>query len=191
MAEITGVSPTVCAIGGEAGQPEGGTGPNCTTDGTYTTYKQQFPSVENIQAFLPAHQMAIAQLAMTYCDELVQDTSLRSGYFPGFSWVNAGSAFDLAGRDALINPLLEKMLNVVNPALPGVQLNTQPGVDDLNPISVPIDDEGVRTELDRLIDTLTVCATGATPSCNTVARTESVVTSTCAATLGAAVMLVQ
>ena len=147
--------------------------------------------MENIQAFLPAHQMAIAQLAMTYCDELVQDTSLRSGYFPGFSWVNAGSAFDLAGRDALINPLLEKMMNVVNPALPGVQLNTQPGVDDLDPISVPIDDEGVRTELDRLIDTLTVCATGATPSCNTVARTESVVTSTCAATLGAAVMLVQ
>jgi hypothetical protein len=191
MSEMTGVSQTVCAIGGEAGQPEAGTGPNCTTDGTYTTYKQQFPSVENIQAFLPAHQMAIAQLAMTYCDELVQDTSLRSGYFPGFNWVSAGSAFDLAGRDALINPLLEKMMNVVDPALPGVELNTQPGVEDVSPVSVPIDDEGVRTELDRLIDTLTVCATGATPSCNTVARTESVVTSTCAATLGAAVMLVQ
>jgi len=179
MSELTGVDSTIASIGGQ--------------NGTYTTYKQQFPSVENIQAFLPAHQMAIAQLAMTYCDELVQDTALRSSYFPAFNFgTNAGTAFDQNGRDALINPLLEKMMNVVDPDLAGkVELLTQPGVDDQNPIAVPIDDEGVRTELDRLITTLTVCATGASPSCDTQARTESVATSTCAATLGAAVMLIQ
>lgn len=191
MSELTGVSHTVCAIGGEAGQPEGGTGPVCATDGTFTSYRQQFPTVENINTFLPAHQMAIAQLAMTYCNELVQNTSLRSSYFPAFNFgATAGAAFDLSGRDALINPLIEKMMNVVDPQGSQIELTTQPGVDDLSPVSVPIDDEGVRTELDRLIDTLTACV-GATPSCDTQARTESVATSTCAAMLGTAVMLIQ
>jgi len=179
MSDLTGVNSTISSIGGSSG--------------TYTTYKQQFPTVENVQAFLPSHQMAIAQLAMTYCDELVQNTTLRSSYFSGFSFgTTAGAAFDQSGRDALINPLIERMLNVVDPALVSkVELTTQPGVDDQSPVTVQIDDEGVRTELNGLIDALTVCATGATPSCDTQARTESVATSTCAAMLGTAVMLIQ
>ncbi len=179
MSDLTGVSSTIASIGGPTG--------------TYTTYKQQFPTVENIQGFLPSHQMAIAQLAMTYCDELVQNSSLRTSYFPGFNFAaTAGNAFDLNGRNALINPLMEKMMNVVDPdLLSKVELATQPAVDDQNPVVLPIDDEGVRTELDGLIDTLTLCATGPTVTCDTQARTESVVTSTCAAMLGTAVMLVQ
>ena len=83
-------------------------------------------------------------------------------------------------------------MNVVDPGLLSkAELATQPAVDDQNPVVLPIDDEGVRTELDGLIDTLTLCATGPTPTCDTQARTESVATSACAAMLGTAVMLVQ
>ncbi len=165
MSNLTGVNPaTTASI----------SGPN----GTYTVYKQQFPSVENIMTYLPSHQMAISQLAMTYCDELVrnQGTIPRASYFSGFDFTaTAGSAFDTNGRNQIINPLLERMMNVY-PGNPGNNLATQPLESD------------ARAELNNLIITL-VNTCGA--ACDTQARTEQVVKATCAAMLGTAVMLVQ
>ena len=175
MSNLTGIPHTTCAIGGTAGQPEGGTGPNCTADGTFTTYRQQFPNVENIDTFLPSHQMAISQLAMAYCNELINNTGARSTYFPGFAFsAGPGTAFDATGRSQIIDPLLEKMLNVdfANNKF----LTSQPT------------EAEVRTELNNLIDKLaTTCTTG----CNTPARTASVVTATCAVALGNAATLIQ
>ena len=165
MSELTGVNPATAATI---------SGPN----GTYTVYKQQFPSVENIMTYLPSHQMAISQLAMTYCDELVRDqgTIPRANYFSGFNFAaTAVSAFDSnAKKNQIINPLLERMMNVYS-GNPGNNLATQPLESD------------VRTELDNLIVTLTACGA----ACDTQVRTEQVVKATCAAMLGTAVMLVQ
>ena len=156
MSELTGVSITNAAIGG--------------ANGTYTVYRQQFPSVENITTFLPAHQMAIAQLAMTYCDELVNDrgTITRAAYFPG---VNFAAALP-ADRSAIIDPLLTRMMNVDTGG--GPDLTSQPAESDM------------RAELNSLMDTM--CASNA---CNSGARTTQLVTAACAVALGSATMLVQ
>ena len=56
--------------------------------GVYDNYFQQLPSTEAIEAFLPSHQMAIAQLALTSCSELVEGRGSipPSTFFPGFNF---------------------------------------------------------------------------------------------------------
>jgi hypothetical protein len=142
---------------------------------TYATIRQQLPGVESIEGFLSAHQMAIAQLAIEYCNALLDNNGQisRSAYFPTFDFTRtADTAFDTAAqRDAVIVPLLASIM--------GTGLTTQP------------DPVAVTGELDNLIAGLTACASGPAPSCATTGRTQEIVKATCAATLGSAVMLLQ
>lgn len=135
---------------------------------TYTTLKQQLPTSEDIQGFLSAHQIAVSQLAIEYCNALVSNTTLRASYFPGFAFgASAATAFDTTTkRNQLIDPLLDNMY--------GIGLTTQP------------DPTTVKTELNNLIDRLTACG----GSC-AADRTETVAKAACAATLGSAAMLLQ
>jgi hypothetical protein len=134
---------------------------------TFTTIKQQLPTVENIDTFISAQQVGVAQLAIAYCDALVEDTTLRSAYFPGFNFgAAANTAFDITGRNQIITPLLTNML--------GTNLTTQP------------DNDEVTEEVNDLIDTLTQCG----GSCASD-RTETVVKAACAAVLGSATSLLQ
>lgn len=153
MAAVTGVSPM-----------HGG------VRDTFETVKQQLPTVESIEGFLSAHQMAIAQLAIEYCDALVDNEGAisRTAYFPGFDFsATPSSAF--ADRNLVIDPLLSRMM--------GTGLNSQPD---------PVD---VRTELNGLLDRLLGCPVG---ECgNDQVRTRAIVKASCAAVLGSAVMLVQ
>jgi|TARA_R110002049_G_scaffold96434_3_gene236099 hypothetical protein len=136
---------------------------------TFDKVKQQLPTIVNIGGFLSAHQMAMTQLAIQYCDALVEDNSLRNSFFPSFDFnESANTAFDVDGRDLIINPLLSKLI--------GSNLNSQP---------VDLD---VTTELNSLIDALTVCAN--TSSCD-AQRTATTVKAACAAVLGSATTLVQ
>ncbi len=150
MAALTGVSPT-----------------NSNVKTTFDTIKQQLPTVANIEGFMSAHQVAVAQLAIEYCNALGDDTALRAAYFPTLDFsASASSAFaDTTGRNRLIDPLLTRML--------GSNIATQP------------DSTAVRTELDSLIVKLAPCS----GSCGT--RTVTVTKAACAATLGSAAMLVQ
>lgn len=142
---------------------------NTKVKSTFDKVKQQLPTIENIGGFLSAHQMAMTQLAIQYCDALVEDVTLRASFFPGFDFTeSANTAFDVAGRDLVINPLLSNLV--------GSTLNSQPTNTDIS------------DELNNLIDTLTTCAD--TSSCNTE-RTETVVKASCAAVLGSATTLVQ
>ena len=144
-------------------------------DAVFDTIRQQLPTVENIEGFLSAHQMAVSQLAIEYCNALVDNNGnvLRSDYFPQFDFnATADSAFDTAAqRDQVILPLLERVMNT--------GLTTQP------------DPAQVISELDDLILILTDCANGPSPSCATATRTREVVKATCAAMLGSAAMLIQ
>jgi hypothetical protein len=135
---------------------------------TFETIKQQLPSVENVNGFLSSHQVAIAQLSIEYCNALIESTSLRGSFFPGFDFsASAQQAFDTSGeRDLLIDPLLNRTL--------GISVTTQP------------DPAAVKSELNSLIDTLTVCG----GSC-AADRTLTVAKATCAATIGSAAMLLQ
>ena len=134
---------------------------------TYTTVKQQLPTVETIKGFLSSHQMAVTQMAIQYCDALVKNGQLRAEMFPGFDFsAPANTAFDHGGRSLVTGPLLSRFV--------GSNLASQPGVTD------------VETELNNLMDRLTSCDAGCPAD-----RTETVVKASCAAVLGSATTLVQ
>jgi hypothetical protein len=151
MATITGVSPNQPAV-----------------KTTYSLVRQQLPAVEDLAAVLASHQVGIAQLAIEYCNALVEDTTLRSAIWPGFNFdAPAGQAFDTAPeRDAIFVPLLTRAM--------GTGLGSQP------------DEAAVRTELDNLTQELTTCG----GSC-AADRTKTVVKALCAATIGSATTLIQ
>lgn len=134
---------------------------------TYTTVKQQLPTVETIQGFLSSHQMAVTQMAIQYCDALVSSGQLRAEMFPGFDFsAPASSAFDHGGKSLVTGPLLSRFV--------GSNLASQPG------------DSAITTELSELMDRLTSCGADCEPD-----RTETVVKASCAAVLGSATTLVQ
>ncbi|HSN71788.1 MAG TPA: hypothetical protein VLT59_09760, partial [Steroidobacteraceae bacterium] len=137
-------------------------------DATFEQVRQALPTVENIDTFVSAHPVAIAQLAIQYCDALIEDGTRRAAYFPGFDFnASPAVAFGGAGRDAFLNPLLDRVLGTQ-------QLATE------------ADRAGVATDLGDLIDRLGACGT----SCP-AGRTATIAKATCAALLGSAVTLVQ
>ncbi len=135
---------------------------------TYDRVRQQLPTVENIEGFLSSHQVGLAQLAIEYCNELVESTTLRSSFFPGFNFSTpAAQAFDTPGeRDLIVNPLVAGAV--------GTGIATQPSQAE------------VRTELDGLITRLANCPGGCAAD-----RTETIVKASCAAVLGGASTLLQ
>ncbi|MDM7862017.1 LamG domain-containing protein [Alteromonas sp. ASW11-36] len=136
---------------------------------TFDQLRQQLPSVTDMSSFLASNQMAITQLAIKYCDALVEDNSLRSAYFPDFDFALAPqSAFDSAGRNALFSPLTTRML--------GNNIGSQPSTTN------------VTTELNNLVDRLTQCTQ--TNSCS-ASTTRNVAKASCAAVLGSAVVAIQ
>lgn len=136
---------------------------------SFESLKQQLPSVTNPGSFLASNQMAITQMAIKYCDQLVESSELRTNYFVGFDFnVAATTAFTAENRDRVINPLLDRVI--------GSDLSSQP------------DRTAVAAELNNLIDTLTDCSGGKVCDAN---YTQTIVKATCAATVGSAAMLVQ
>lgn len=135
----------------------------------FITLQQQLPSVTNIDGFLSANQMAVTQLAISYCDRLVETPSLSSRYFAGFDFNRpANVAFDSVSRPLITTPILDRMI--------GIDVASQP------------DRASVEAELNNLIDRLTTC--GPADTCD-AQHTRNVAKASCAATLGSATMLIQ
>jgi hypothetical protein len=133
---------------------------------TFDTVKQALPTVENIDTFVSGHPVAIAQLSIQYCNALVDDTTARAAFFPGFNFNAApAAAFGSGGSAIVVDSLVSRMMLT--------QLATDP------------DQADVRTELGALITKLTSCGN----SCP-AGRTPTVVKATCAALLGSAVTLI-
>jgi hypothetical protein len=152
MATITGVSPNQPAV-----------------KATYALVRQQLPAVVDLNAVLASHQVGIAQLAIEYCNALVEDNTLRTDLWGGgFNFgAPASTAFDTAPeRDQIFVPLLTRAM--------GTNLTSQP------------DEAAVRFELDNLATDLASCG----GSC-AADRTKTIVKAACAATIGSAVTLVQ
>lgn len=135
---------------------------------TFSAVRQQLPSSNNIEGFLSSQQMGITQLAISYCNALMEDAGLRASRFPGFDFSAAPStAYAGANRDALLDPLLVSTLQ--NGASP---VGSQP------------DQLEVRGELNSLIDQL--ASTG-----NDATRTRTIAKAACASVLGSAAVLLQ
>jgi hypothetical protein len=134
-----------------------------TVKTAYDNLRQQLPTVENIDTFVSAHQMAITQLSVEYCNALVNNAALRSSFF-GASTVDAGNL------NAVATSLYNKMVGLPNSG--GTALSTAPALAD------------VTTELNALFGQL--CPAGCTGT-----RNQEVMTGLCAAVLGSSTTLLQ
>jgi hypothetical protein len=136
---------------------------------TYMRVREQLPTVENIEAFLSSHQVGAAQLAIEYCNELVDDAGLRAAYFPGFNFgASAATAFDTPAERAQVSgPLIARAV--------GTGMTTQPSAAEIT------------TEVDAMIGRLAACGGGACPA----DRTAVIVKSACSAVIGSASTLIQ
>jgi mono/diheme cytochrome c family protein len=189
MAKMTGVSPLV-------------------TMDEYNVLKQQFPSVENINGFLSAHQMAIAQLSIAYCDALVEDSTLRTSFFGSFPFNSAvDSAFgsgDSAAKNQIVDALFNKMIGLPGS---GTALSSAPDKLSFKNEMTGYDLSGTKVNTASLYDRLyNGCQTNIkldpdpisggvamrSPLCvQDATRTKAMVKAMCSATLGSAAMLVQ
>jgi cytochrome c553 len=142
--------------------------------GTYQLVKQALPAVEKFGTFGPAQQTALAQLAIQYCNVLVDTPALRNAFFgPGLNPAATGTAtFGTSGlpnnanRDLVIAALLTKGKNT------GLQWDP--------------DDSAITSELDSLINKLVSGPTGGAAS-----GTGTVMKATCGAVLGSGTTLIQ
>jgi len=141
---------------------------NAAVLATYDRVREQLPTVENIEGFLSSHQIGVAQMAIEYCNELVDDAGLRAGFFPGFNFAQpAAAAFDTpAERAQITGPLIARAV--------GTGIATQPTAGE------------VATEVDALIGRLAACGAGCAAD-----RTFVIVKSACSAVVGSASTLLQ
>ncbi len=137
---------------------------NTSVRAAYNLVKQQMPAVEDIEAFLSAHQIGIAQLGAAYCGALVDNTTLRASFFPGLTLGTATLATQ-GERDLVIDPLIAKHI--------GTGLTEQPSA------------ANVKTELNALVSEL--CPSGAC----TTARSPIVVKAMCTAVLASGAVTIQ
>lgn len=171
MAAITGVDPKEVRNG-------------------FDLIRQQLPAVENIEGFLSAHQMAIAQLAIEYCSALVEDNSLRSTFFSGFDFGTAvGTAFgsgNSTAKNIIVAALFERISSLSDG---GPALTNAPSLEELRIEMIGYNDAGALVNSDNLYARLlTSCQ--ADSSCN-AARTRAMVKAMCGSVLGSAAVLLQ
>ncbi len=147
-------------------------------DETFQELRQSLPTIEDISTFLSSNQVAVAQLAIQYCDAAVEDNTI----WPGFNFGAApGTAFGIGSRDAFIEPLIAR---AVGHSSSSVQLASQPNYAVVHSEVASYDSGGVGLRPDNLIDRLLV---GKTLPSDTVAIAKGV----CASVIGSAVTLVQ
>jgi len=163
LAAITGVSPLDQGV-----------------QATFNSVRQSLPTVETIEAFLTSHQVAITQLAIEYCNALIDDSALTGSLFPGFP-LSQGviTAFPAAGdpiEDLLLDPLLDRVLGAAT-----------------SPIATQPDRIAAKSELTQLIHGIPADANrpGLANGGGPAARTQTIAKATCAAVVGSAVMLVE
>lgn len=158
LAAITGVS---------AGDP--------SVQATYDVIRQSLPTVETAEAVLASHQIAIAQLAIEYCNALIEDTSLRNATFGSAIWSSPPSALFPGSESVLSDPLLDRVLGVT-------QIGTQP------------DRAAVESEIYELINGIP--GDGLRPglastNSNSTQRTADISKAVCSAIVGSGAMLIQ
>ncbi len=151
MASVTGVATT-----------------DANVRATYLTVQQQLPSIFDVNALLASHQVGTAQLAIQYCDSLVESGQAAS-YFPGLDLNAAAASYFTAdaNKALIVDPLIGRAV--------GTNLATQPT------------DAELRSELYSLIGNLaSSCGAGCPAD-----RTRTIVKAACAAVIGSGALLLK
>ncbi|VAX05438.1 hypothetical protein MNBD_GAMMA25-1230, partial [hydrothermal vent metagenome] len=145
------------------------------------------PSVENIEGFVSAHQVAITQLAFDYCNIMIEDSTLRSAFFGNGFDFNANMATAFANKSATIDALATSLYN----KMIGSNIGTGPTYTEVRTeLSSTVDADG-DTKGDGLYEQLDGYCPTAVTNCDDAARTRTIVKSMCTAVLGSAAMLIQ
>ena len=150
-------------------------------DETFQELRQSLPAVADVTTFLSSHQVAIAQLAIQYCDAAI-GTAANSNpdaatYWPDFNFdQTAGDAFSVANRSNFVDPLI---LKATGQSPSGPSIATQPTYAELYDELAAFQAADGRPDnlIDRLLDG---------PS-----NTRAIGKGVCAAMLGSAATLVQ
>jgi len=150
-------------------------------DMTYQELRQSLPAVSDINTFLSSHQVAIAQLAIAYCDAMVGTNASpnpdAATKFPGFNFgAPAGTSFSAANRGVYVNKLINDIM--------GTNLGSQPAFATVYGELAQFSASGTRP--DNLIDRLLNPPPGAVPS-----DTRAISKGVCATMLGSAATLLQ
>jgi hypothetical protein len=154
---------------------------------SYLVMRQSLPSVETIEGFLAAQQMSITQLAIEYCDALVESSTLRDAFFDtavavptSFDFdAPVGTAFSGGKATVLVDDLYSKMIGLPGT---GADLSNAPTRGDIQQVLVDGYIDGPNT-VTSLLDTMSSnCA-----ACDT----KAIVKGLCGAVLGSSTMLVQ
>jgi hypothetical protein len=135
---------------------------NAVVNATYLAVQQQLPATPTLEGFSSANQVGIAQLAIQYCNVMVNTPAYASQVLPGVA-INA--SLYPAGAGTVTSLLAARVL--------GSGLHSQPAAST------------VTTELGNLITNL--CTT--TP-CTTTVRAQAVTAAVCATAFGSADMLI-
>jgi hypothetical protein len=135
---------------------------------TYLAVQQQLPATPTIEGFSSANQVGVAQLAIQYCNEMVNNPTYLQKVLPGVT-LTAGQYSTQGGIDAVTGPLAARVLGSGLAHQPAASTMTGPG-----------------GELDNLVGNL---CTASAP-CNTIARVQAVTAAVCAAAFGNANMLI-
>ncbi len=144
---------------------------------TYLAVQQQLPPTPTLEGFSSANQVGVAQLAIQYCNVMVNNPTYLAKVLPGVT-LSAGLFASQAGMDSVTGPLAARLL--------GSGLHSQPAATTLTgPYSAATPTTLGTGELTNLIGKL--CTTTA---CNTVARVQAVTAAACATAFGSADMLI-
>lgn len=149
--------------------------------------KQQLPSDENINGFLAAHEMGVAQLAIAYCDALVDDTPLRDSFFGTFAFGSpVATAFaSSTEKNQIVDALYDNMVGIGGTALSNMPSKTELRTELVGP------DAGVTGHPGNLYDRLFNACAADSACTNDTTRTSSVVKALCTSVLGSAAMMIQ
>jgi len=150
-------------------------------DTTFQNLRQSMPAIEDPQAFLSSHQVAIAQLAFEYCNALMEDrgTISTATMFPTFNF-GAQPATAFANRDALITPLVDRVM--------GIAIQSQPDFTDVRDELGYVVANGGTGQPENLIDRM--IAANPNPL-EPQADTRGIAKGACGAVLGSAIALIQ
>ena len=159
--------------------------------GIVTGIKQQLPATESVSGFLSAHEMGIAQLAIAYCDALVEDGTLRDAIFgAGFGFTdNVATAFpSIAEKNQIADGLYDNMVGIGGTVLTNMPSRTEIRTELVGPDDAVALANG---HPGNLFDRLEAICTADSACNNNALRTRAMVKAMCTTTLGSAVMVVQ
>ena len=171
----------------------------------YKLLKQQLPSTEDINAFGPANIIGIAQLAFEYCDQLVEDGTLRDKFFKddhgfdGFG-LDVDAAFNTyPKKETVVDALYDRMIAIPSAVLGTPLINTPTRADIKWELINTANSPGAQTDppsLENLFDRVSrSCAATSTETfkitCSSSQGTKEIVKAMCASVLGSAAMILQ